>query len=432
MKTASSKQGSFLPRANDWNMAGIWNASLVDGKDRPVTPRERLWASELGKAPIEIFLKMRGVAATNPPNPRAKRKMEAGNVMEWIINLILKRAGILKETQKWVGFQYPGLLQVSGKVDHIAGGIPDYENWKQQLEAMELPEVFMRASQAIITHFQEKYPEGLGDLYLETKSCSSYMMDSMEKTGRSLQNHRIQLFHYLKAENFPRGNIVYICRDDLRMFEVKVENPDPVIEGEYRGHIETLSKFYYAHKDTPLESFLVMPDSSDVLQARWNPGNIEGLPALEKYIVFDEDLGKFSRNWGVEYSSYLTLLYGFETQLAFEEVVNPRVARWNRVLGRMKTGQLRAQWLKDHGITEEAVRQDKIEGSRKKGPAYAQFIEMEEGKPVQRRIELPKELQTGFEMTPKNLEVIEEIKAEGFKVEELITKFAGEKEEVEE
>lgn len=383
MPKPNSKQGSFIPRSNQWGMANIWNESLSGKEERPVVARDRLWASELGKANIELFLKMRGVVPTNPPNARAKRKFEAGNVFEWLVSLILKRAGILKETQKWVPYQYPGLLQVTGKIDFIAGGIPDYETWKEKLEALELPEVFMRASANIIEHFQTKYPEGLGDLFLEIKSCSSFMMNGMEKTGRSSKNHRLQLFHYLKSENYPRGNVVYICRDDLRMLEIPVMNPSEV-ENEYKKAIEEISTYYNAHKNTPLEDFLIKPEPDGTEdwgerflkgQVKWGWIPLEGLPPLEKNIVWDDDLAKFTRNWGVEYSSYLTMLYGYQTQLEFEEAVNPMVARWNRVLGRIK-------------------RSDK--------------------------------------MTPKNLLVMDEMREAGFKVDELVEKFAGTEEEVEE
>jgi hypothetical protein len=368
-------QGSFLPAAADWRMAPVWNAATAGKAERPAQARERLWASELGRPNIDLFLKMRGVEATNPPNDRSKRKFEAGIMFEWIVGLVLKRAGILKENQTWVGYQYPNLLEVSGKIDYIAGGIPDYEHFRANLEALELPDFFMRTSQAVMDHFMSRYPEGLGELFLEIKSCSSFMMDSMERTHRSSQNHRLQLFHYLKARNHPHGNVVYVCRDDLRMLEVPVSLDDEQTENEYRSTIEGITVFYERHKKTPLDSFLIKPDSTDTLKWNYNPDGVEGLPPLEPFILWDKDLAKFARNWGVEYSGYLTMLYGFQTQLEFEEVVMPVVARWNRVLGRIKKGD---------------------------------------------------------KMTPKNLEAIEEMRREGFKVEELASQFAGNGEESEE
>lgn len=365
-KKTMNKQSSFLPRSNNWTMSETWNAALVNKAERPAAPRSRIWASELGKPPIEVFLKMKGVEPTNPPNARSKRKFEAGNMFEWIVGLVLKRAGILKENQKWVGFQYADLVEVSGKIDFIAGGIPDYERWRADLSALGLPDFFMAASEALMTHFQERYPEGLGDLFLEIKSCSSFMMDSMERTKMASKNHRLQLFHYLKAENFPRGNVVYICRDDLRMLEIPVTNPSET-EQEYRDAIQEITVYYEAHKNTPVEDFLIKPETSEE-RWLWNPNNLEGLPPLEKPIVWDKDLKKFARNWGIEYSSYLTMLYGFQTQLEFEQVALPVASRWNRVLGRIKDGA---------------------------------------------------------KMTPKNLEVIEEMRAAGFEVDALAAEYAG-------
>jgi hypothetical protein len=414
----------FVPRSNKWTMGNVWNMALENREERPVVARDRVWASELGKPNIEIFLKMRGVNPTNPPNARSKRKFEAGNMFEWIVGLILKRAGILKEGQKWVPYTYPGMVQVTGKIDFIAGGMPDYENYRASLEALELPEFFMRVSEFLVKHFAEKYPEGLGDLYLEIKSCSSFMMDAMEKTQNASKNHRLQLFHYLKADNFPRGHVVYICRDDLRMLEIPVENPSEV-EAEYKQAIEEISMYYQKHKDTPLDQFLIKPANADELKWTWVP--LEGLPPLEKYIVWDNDLKKFARNWGVEYSSYLTMLYGFQTQLEFEELVMPVVARWNRVLGRIKINLARVEWLAGLGLTEDGVEVEKTPKTAESKATKKQFVTTATGK-----VYVPDEISKGYEMTSKNVEVIEEMRASGFNAEQLGKEYAGGDKEEEE
>jgi hypothetical protein len=424
MNKPSGKQPSFLERSNNWTMAAMWNMGLTMKKDRPTVERDRVWASELGKPVIEVFLKMRGVAPSNPPNPRAKRKFEAGNMFEWIIGLILKRAGILKSAQEYVTYQYPGMVTVSGKSDFKAGGIPDYDNWKTNLDALELPEFFVQATEQIMANFAEKYPEGLGDMYIEVKSCSSFMMDEMEHTGRASKNHRLQLFHYLKSNNFPRGMVVYLCRDDLRMFEVSVEYPSDV-EAEYKEEIERISTVYNQHKNTPLDTFLVKPDSSDSTKWEWNPKQIEGLPLLEPLILWDKDLCKFSRNWGVEYSSYLTMLYGFETQFEFEEAVKPTVTRWNAALARVRKIQERAKWLSDLGRTEEEVQQEPVPGSpRKKGKQYVINGSYQEF--------LPDIIQGSVKLSPLNIESVEAMKWAGLNVEELAAQFADEEETAEE
>ena len=428
---------TFIPRSNEWGLSSIWNLVIGNKPERGAQERNYIWASELGKAPIETFLKMRGVESSNPPNQRSKRKFVAGNFFERLVGYVLKIAGILKDTQKRVVHQYPGLLEVTGKIDFLAGGIPDYDTWKEKLTEAEtyLIQDFMEPMEAMIENFRQKYPEGLADLYLEIKSCSSFMMNSMEKTGRASKNHRLQLFHYLKSENYPKGLVVYICRDDMRMFEVVVMNPSDV-ENEYREAIEVITGYYNAHKDTPLEKFLVKPDSSDVLKWEYNPAGIEGLPPLEKNIVWDDDLLKFARNWGVEYSNYLTMLYGFETQLEYEEAVMPTVSRWNRVMGRLKTADARKAWLSERGLTEEDVKKEKVEGIKGYvqyvvtggAPAFGDNI----GKGDIQKIILPPEIQKGYEMTDKNVAVLLEIAEAGFKPYELSKQFAGDEEEAEE
>lgn len=292
-----------------WNFSSIWNKSLEEREERPVVARNHMWASELGKSPIDVYLKMKGTVQTNPPNPRSLRKFEAGNIWEWIVKLVLLRAGVLQEQQTRVEHQYPDLLQVTGKIDFIAGGMPDFEKAKEEIEALDMPEVFTRAFENIVASFKEKYPNGLTTKVLEVKSVSAFMYDAMERTGRASQIHRLQCYHYLKSTGIERGDVVYICKDDCRMMEIPVYLGSEV-EDEYRGFIEKVSGYVQKGEQPP----------------------------LEKPIVWSEDLKKFATNFNVAYSGYLTMLYGFKDQMAFDEKYKPIVERWNRVLGRIKRG----------------------------------------------------------------------------------------------
>lgn len=290
-----------------WGLANVWNAALEEDTARPVTPRDYLWASELGKSPIDLWLKLRGTTQTNPPNSRAKRKFEAGNLTEWMISLILSRAGLLISTQERCEHQYPGLLKVTGKMDFLAGGRPTLENWQEKSEG--LPEVFYKAGEKIVKYILEKYPQGLEEKPLEIKSLSANMFDALDRRGKSLKNHRLQLFHYIKSKDYEKGSIIYICRDDLRMREFDVYNTNQ-FEKEYIEAIEVISHYH-------------------LTGAR---------PNLEKSIVFNEDTGKFTQNHNIAYSGYLTLLYGYKDQKSFDDANKPIVARFNRVLGRLKNG----------------------------------------------------------------------------------------------
>jgi len=290
-----------------WSFSSIWNDSLENGKpERKLEPRDYVYASELGGAYIDRYYKMKGEAYTNPPNMRSLRKFEAGNIWEWIVQLILIRAGILIESQEHLDFQYPDLLKVSGRLDHLAGGKPDYDKALAELDNLELPEIISRASRNIIGYFKEKYPQGLETLILEVKSVSSFMFESYLKTGEANLGHKLQLFHYLKSKGLPEGHIVYICKDDCRMLEMGVFNPSP-IEDIYKKDIETMTKYF--------------------------KNNIE--PPKEELLTFDENTLKFNYNWKVGYSVYLTKIYGFKEQMEYQDMFSPVASKFNRVFKRV-------------------------------------------------------------------------------------------------
>jgi len=296
-----------------WSFADIWNNSLDIGRpERKLEERDYIWASELGGSMIDRYLKMKAVKPSNPHNKRSKRKFEAGNMWEFVVRLVLLRAGILKSAQHRVEYQYEGLLRVSGKMDFLAGGKPDYDKAKNELDILEelgLPEFFITTTEKIIDHFKQEYPDGLPEIPIEVKSCSTFMFDKYFESGCANPNHILQLFHYEKGDRYNEGHIVYVCRDDARLLEIPVFNPSP-IEDVYKKDIETLTKYIK-----------------------------EGVqPPLEKLVVFDKEFQKFSANWKVGYSQYLTMLYGFKNTLQFQNAFKSKIGRWNRVIGRIKKG----------------------------------------------------------------------------------------------
>ena len=294
-----------------WSFYQIWNDSLLSDGEKPLTPRNHIWASELGGALVDRWLKMKAVPPTNPPNARSKRKFEAGNIWETIVGYVLSRAGILISKQKWLAYQYPDLLEVTGKLDYTAGGKPDYDKASSiiQHDFNWLPEFVTNATKNIVLGLKEQFPDGLPEIILEIKSCSSFMFERYETLNTASINHQLQEFHYLKASNMHEGHITYICKDDARIIEIPVFNPSP-LEDVYKADIERLTMYF-------LE---------------------DNQPPPEQVIVFDE-FNKFSANWKVAYSQYLTYLYGFKDQFEFDSQYKPLAERWNRVLGRIKEGK---------------------------------------------------------------------------------------------
>lgn len=301
-----------------YTFSEVWNKSLEEGEPRKMSPRDRIWASEMGNAMVDTYLKMTGVQPSNPPNPRSLRKFEAGNLMENIIAMVLKRAGILLDQQEWVGHQYPGMFLVSGKLDFMIGGKPDFEKAEAEIKSLTelgiLPDSIIRGTMKIKDYFKAKFGEGLFQselkpLVLEVKSCSGQMFDFYERYGHGSMNHHLQAFHYLKAKNMDEAHILYASKDDLRLLEIGVFNPS-AIEDEYKRIIETITYYVRSKKQPP----------------------------LEKELVFDKEFFKFSKNWKVAYSNYLTMLYGYENQKKFDDIFTKVQQKYTRVYNRCVKG----------------------------------------------------------------------------------------------
>lgn len=288
-----------------WSFFSTWNSQLHVREERPSTPRDYIWASEIGGAYIDRYLKMQGIPPTNPPNDRSLRKFAAGGIWEWIVGIVLRRAGILIDCQEKLSFQYPGLLRVSGKLDFLAGGQPHWDKAKDDIN--DLPIELRGTSLAIVEYLQSVYgDDSLKTIVLEIKSVASRMFGRYE-TGEANPNHRGQIFHYLKAKNMDEGHIVYISKDDCKMVECGIYNPSTAEEA-YRGDIEQMTAYYNAGE----------------------------MPPLELEITFDHF--RFGTNWRLEYSPYLTKLYGYKEPIHYREAWDKTVASMNRTFKRCVTG----------------------------------------------------------------------------------------------
>ena len=74
-------------------------------------------------------------------------------------------------------------LEVSGKLDHIAGGMPKYEQAENEVNSLGLPEIFTKITNKILNHFKEEYPQGLPMQGIEVKSTSSFGIEKVYFTG---------------------------------------------------------------------------------------------------------------------------------------------------------------------------------------------------------------------------------------------------------
>ena len=323
-----------------YSISSIWNKSLELAPVRAVEPRQHIYASELGGSFVDRYLKMTGVAPTNPPNARSLRKFEAGNIFEYLIGIVLRRAGILLSTQDHYVEQIPGLLKVTGRCDFVMGGRPDLEKAKSEIEQMQLPDMIGRASIAIIEGLKQIFGDvELPPRLLEVKSCSDFMFNHYDRIKQPNDNHVLQLRHYQRCSGYP-GDIIYLNKDNMLMLEFAVnESADEA----YIKDVTTMTRYLNAGEQPPKE-----PE-----------------------VFFDETDCRFSKNWKVEYSNFLSMLYGYSTPEAYRERYDKLISSFNRTMKRC---------IKGDKMTK--LNLDTIDEAKKLFPDWDSYVDMAKAKGI--------------------------------------------------
>lgn len=297
----------------DFSFTKIWNDSLLTRKERPIEPRTHIWASEIGGSFANRYYKMMGVKPTNPPNNRSLRKFASGTVWEFVVYSVLLHSGIIIGTQDRIEHQYPNLLNVTGKQDFLIGGVPDLERAEREILNQNYPEMILHTSLAIIEKLRGMNAMELKKTILEIKSSASTMFSVYERTNRAADNHYSQIFHYLIGNKMgiTDGKIVYINKDDCMLLEFDVKRSDAAIEAAYKADIEQMT-YYINNKE---------------------------VPPKEEEVMFKKDTLSFAMNWKVEYSDYLTMLYGYTIPEDYRNKWQKPVASWNRTYKRVIKGE---------------------------------------------------------------------------------------------
>ena len=285
-----------------WNLADAWNASAIK-ENRPLQPREYIYASEIFGAKIDRWLKMKGVEFSNPPNDRSLRKFFAGNVWEYVVKQILLVCGLYHaEEIKVDAIPYKDMLPVHGRLDFVAGGFVDKAEAMAKLKENHLPEILHGLAEKVIDSLAGL---DLEKKILEIKSVSMFVHDYLEKRRKPLEYHVGQAYHYQRNNPFGyKADIAYISKDTALLHQFSIDSAE--VEPAYMQDIVQMT--YFHTKDIQ--------------------------PPLEPISGFDYSIGKFSKNLKVEYSPYLTMLYGFKNPDDYRRAVQPTVVRWNNVLSR--------------------------------------------------------------------------------------------------
>jgi hypothetical protein len=285
-----------------WNLSSIWNNAAMK-ENRPLQKRDYIYASEIGMPFCDRWLKMKAEPYTNPPNNRSLRKFLAGNIWEHTTKQILIACGVFRHEEVKIDAQpYSGMLSVHGRCDFIAGGYIDEQLAMIRVRELNLPDFLFVVAQRIIEELHGKH---LAEKILELKAVSTFAMDKVERMRAPMPNHTLQGYHYQKNSNGKiQAAVSYICKDDCRMAQFDID--EDTSEVIYKEDIGRMTDLFKKKKCPPIE-----PLSS-----------------------FDYTLARFSKNFGVEYSPYLTKLYGFKTPDEYRQSVS-FIEKWNRTLTRM-------------------------------------------------------------------------------------------------
>jgi hypothetical protein len=285
-----------------WNLAEPWNEA-AKSEDRPLKPRNYLFASNIFDSHINTYLSMLGVEPTNPANDRSRRKFFAGHVWEYIVKQVLLVCGVYHQEEiKIDATPFSNLLSVHGRCDFVAGGLVDREEAWAKIKEHGLPDILHGIAQRAIDKW---HGLDLERKILEIKSVSMYAYDYVEKRRRPIDGHAGQAYHYQRNNKEGlKADIVYVSKDTtlLSQFALPMEH----MEEAYMKDIA--QKTYYYEKRVQ--------------------------PPLDPISGFDFSIGKFTKNLKVEYSPYLTMLYGYSSPDEYRRSVQPTVLRWNNALSR--------------------------------------------------------------------------------------------------
>jgi len=283
-----------------WNLTDAWNAAAIK-ENKPLQPRPYIYASEIGGAKIDRWLKQKAIPYTNPPNDRSLRKFFAGNCWEYIVKQVLLICGLYHAEEIKVDCTpYENMLEVHGRLDFICGGYVDKAEALAKLKEHHLPEILHGLAEKVIDSFAG---QTLEKKILEIKSVSMFVFDYLEKRRKPLEYHVGQAYHYQRNTEY-KAEIAYISKDTMLMHQFGIDAE--IAEAAYKQDIVQMS--YYYMKDEQ--------------------------PPLEPLSGFDASVGKFSKNLKVEYSPYLTMLYGYKSPDEYRRSIEPTVLRWNNALTR--------------------------------------------------------------------------------------------------
>ena len=291
-----------MSKGEKWSLADPWNEA-AKSVNRPLVPRSYIFGSEIFGPKIDRYLSMLAVEPSNPPNDRSLRKFFAGKVWEYVVKQVLLVCGVYHQEEiKIDAIPFSGLLPVHSRCDFIAGGYVDKDEAFAKIQEHHLPDILHGIATRAINMWHGK---NLEKKILEIKSLSMFAFDYVERRRKPINRHVGQAYNY--ERNNKEGYeayIGYVSKDTVLLKEFSLTAAE--IEPAYQQDIAQMS-YYYMKREAP---------------------------PLDPLMGFDDSIGSFTKNLNVEYSNYLTMLYGFASPDDYRRNIQPTVLKWNNVLSR--------------------------------------------------------------------------------------------------
>lgn len=299
IQKSKSKPLNILP------FVSMFDTALAMSEEREFKARNYMYASEIGMGMYDRYLSMMGTYPSNLPNEIAIRKFKIGNMIEDFFKLVLYEVGLLHAHEERVMSNFDFGCTVSGRLDILYGGKFNFQDIGDSLGRLRFLSFIGILSKAIKEFAERNKNVEYSITGLEIKSVSDYMYNKIDSRGTPEPHHALQSFHYAYWKQIP-FLIVYFDKNNGRIKEFWIMPDDKELYSLYCSDIVKMSNYY----------------------------NTRSIPPKEGLISFSND--RFSENWNVLYSKYLTAEYGFGSKEAYKNFVGPTIGRWNRVMGRIK------------------------------------------------------------------------------------------------
>jgi len=251
---------------NFWNIKDLVTDLIGYTAETVPTPREVIWASDLGKPWIDRWHSMKGTPYSNPADSKGLFAFFLGKQIEKGLTDMLKTCEIAYNSQDKVEIKAEGCLPVVGRpdiylevkdwdkiIDGVDKAISELESGEQKAKDKKT------ALKGLLQNWKTKYPQGLPKTVFEVKSINSYAFKYHKGTdglSNAYPHHRLQLYTYLKGLGLNEGHLVYIAKDTGWVEEVVIRTSS-TLDKEWMDDVRGFSQLWFANKTPELEPTMV-------------------------------------------------------------------------------------------------------------------------------------------------------------------------------